>query len=99
MSLPGDSGDRDPFLWLGEVEGAEALAWGAEQNRATHAALAEGRLGFDALRAASGRSSSGSRGRRSAMSDPDEGCVESDGKPAAFPGGCEWGMETGRPAG
>ena len=32
------------------VEGAEALAWGAEQNRATHAALAERQPGFDALR-------------------------------------------------
>ena len=51
MSLPGDPGDRDPYLWLEVVEGAEALAWVAERNRATHAALAEGQPAFDALRA------------------------------------------------
>ena len=34
--------DRDPYLWLEEVEGADALAWVRERNRATHAALAGG---------------------------------------------------------
>ena len=43
--------DRDPYLWLEEVEGADALAWVGERNRATHAALSEGQPGFDALRA------------------------------------------------
>ena len=53
MPLHGGSSDRavDPYLWLEEVEGADALAWVAERNRATHAALAEGQPGFDALRA------------------------------------------------
>ena len=53
MPLHGGSSDRavDPYLWLEEVEGADALAWVAERNRATHAALAEGQPGFDSLRA------------------------------------------------
>ena len=42
--------DRDPYLWLEEVEGADALAWVRERNRATHAALVEGQPRFDALR-------------------------------------------------
>ena len=52
-TLHSGSSDRDvdPYLWLEEVEGADALAWVAERNRATHAALAEGQPGFDALRA------------------------------------------------
>ena len=40
-------------------------------------------------------SSSGSSGRRSATPDPGEACLESDGNPAAFPGGREWGTEIG----
>ena len=44
------SSDRDPYLWLEEVEGAEALAWVTERNRVTHAALADRQPGFDALR-------------------------------------------------
>ena len=51
MPMPSGSSDVDPYLWLEEVEGADALAWVAERNRATHAALAEGQPGFDALRA------------------------------------------------
>ena len=53
MPISSGSSDRDtdPYLWLEEVEGADALAWVAERNRATHAALAEGQPGFDALRA------------------------------------------------
>ena len=51
MPMPTGSSDADPFLWLEEVEGADALAWVRERNRATQAELAEGRPGFDALRA------------------------------------------------
>ena len=51
MPMPSGSSDVDPYLWLEEVEGADALAWVRERNRATHAALAEGQPGFDALRA------------------------------------------------
>ena len=53
MPISSGSSDRDtdPYLWLEEVEGADALAWVAERNRATHAALAEGQPGFDSLRA------------------------------------------------
>ena len=32
---------EDPYLWLEEVDGADALAWVEERNRATRAALAE----------------------------------------------------------
>ena len=48
--MPIDPSVHDPYLWLEEVDGAEALAWVAERNRATHAALAEKQPGFDALR-------------------------------------------------
>ena len=51
ISFPSDPGDRDSYLWLEEMEGADALAWVRKRNRATHAALAEGQPGFDALRA------------------------------------------------
>ena len=50
MPIPSGSSERDPYLWLEEVDGADALAWIAERNRATHAALAEQQPGFDALR-------------------------------------------------
>ena len=50
MPMPIDPSVHDPYLWLEEVDGAEALAWVAERNRATHAALAEKQPGFDALR-------------------------------------------------
>ena len=32
-------GDEDPYLWLEEVEGAEALDWVREQNDGTFEAL------------------------------------------------------------
>jgi len=51
MPMPSGSSDVDPYLWLEEVEGADALAWVRERNRATHAALAAGQPEFDALRA------------------------------------------------
>ena len=51
MSSESSDRDVDPYLWLEEVEGADALAWVAERNRATYAALAEGQPGFDALHA------------------------------------------------
>ncbi|MFG2996872.1 prolyl oligopeptidase family protein [Streptomyces sp. NPDC048340] len=38
----------DPFLWLEDVDGADALAWVAERNAETRAALTEG-PGFRAL--------------------------------------------------
>ena len=44
----GDSTGEDPYLWLEEVDGADPLAWVAERNRATRAALAED-PGFDSL--------------------------------------------------
>ena len=37
----GRSTGEDPYLWLEEVDGADALAWVEERNRATRAALAE----------------------------------------------------------
>ena len=49
-TVSGNPGAVHPYLWLEEVEGAEALAWVAERNRAAHAALVEGQPGFDALR-------------------------------------------------
>ena len=47
--MPSGSNDRDPYVWLEELDGADALAWVTERNRATHTALA-GPPGFDALR-------------------------------------------------
>ena len=37
----GRSTGEDPYLWIEEVDGADALAWVEERNRATRAALAE----------------------------------------------------------
>ena len=50
MPMPSGSSGVDPYLWLEEVEGADALAWVRERNRATHAALVEGQPRFDARR-------------------------------------------------
>lgn len=41
--------DEDSYLWLEDVEGADALAWVAERNAETLAALTRG-PGFEALR-------------------------------------------------
>ena len=41
MPISGRSTGEDPYLWLEEVDGADALAWVVERNRATRAALAE----------------------------------------------------------
>ncbi|MCG7362922.1 prolyl oligopeptidase family serine peptidase [Roseomonas sp. ACRSG] len=40
--------DDDPFLWLEEVEGAEALAWVEAQNEKTLARLSDARVAADA---------------------------------------------------
>ena len=37
----GRSTGEAPYLWLEDVDGADALAWVEERNRATRAALAE----------------------------------------------------------
>ncbi|HEY8613721.1 MAG TPA: S9 family peptidase, partial [Roseomonas sp.] len=46
--------DADPWLWLEDVEGEQALAWVAEQNAATLGRLADARFAADrdAVRAA-----------------------------------------------
>ena len=41
MPISGNSTGEDPYLWLEDVDGADALAWVEERNRATRAALAE----------------------------------------------------------
>jgi prolyl oligopeptidase len=43
-----DAPDDDPFLWLEEVEGAEALAWVEAQNDKTLARLSDARVAADA---------------------------------------------------
>ncbi|RKK05088.1 S9 family peptidase [Pseudoroseomonas wenyumeiae] len=40
--------DDDPFLWLEEVEGAEAIAWVEAQNEKTLALLSDARVAADA---------------------------------------------------
>lgn len=40
--------DDDPFLWLEEIEGAEALAWVEAQNEKTLARLSDDRVAADA---------------------------------------------------
>ncbi|MDB5371327.1 MAG: family peptidase [Roseomonas sp.] len=44
-----DAPDDDPFLWLEEVEGAEALAWVEAQNDKTLARYADARVAADAV--------------------------------------------------
>ena len=41
VPISGNSTGEDPYLWLEDVDGADALAWVEERNRATRAALAE----------------------------------------------------------
>lgn len=47
--MSGHSTGEDPYRWLEEVDGADPMAWVAECNRATRAALAED-PGFGSLR-------------------------------------------------
>ncbi len=43
-----DAPDDDPFLWLEDIEGAEALAWVETQNEKTLARLSDARVAADA---------------------------------------------------
>lgn len=43
-----DAPDDDPFLWLEEIEGAEALAWVEAQNDKTLSRLSDARVAADA---------------------------------------------------